>query len=253
MARPQGIENVIEIKYDSKASEYTVISASREKLSRKKKGAWMISSVVVIDAIQNVEKVAAPAPSKAFGFIRSRSRADDRRLSPAKSRGRYSALDRHRSFSKQPDSSCIPPVREASVSVRRRNLDIAMEPPKLEPRRARSFSLRPTSKESSSRPIVRESSIRRRKNGNSGTDGSVCDDITLLPTQLVPRRARSFSIRALSKQALTTLPPVRESSAHRRTNIDDGKKGSRRPPLPISGTRRSTRSFRILPIAPKLR
>mmetsp|Transcript_20389 Transcript_20389/g.33753 ORF Transcript_20389/g.33753 Transcript_20389/m.33753 type:complete len:200 (-) Transcript_20389:300-899(-) len=198
-------------------------------------GPWVINSVVIIDAIQNIEEPQKrqDLPKKAYGFLRSRSQAEDRRLSPVKSR-RYSALDRYRSCSQEPNSSYTPPVRESSVSVRRRSSNIEIAPPVPKPRRARSFSLRQLSREAPTGPPARASSIRRRQPGN-GTN--------TLPTQLETRRARSFSIRSLSKEQ-RTLTPVRESSVH------DGQTNTR-PPLPL--TKGSRRSFRILPLAAKHR
>ena len=161
------IDNAVEINYDSTEAEYTVISAFRERVNRKK-GTWKIHSVVVIDAIHNTEKLPENVPrGSTFGFMRSRSRAEDRHLSPAKMRGRHSALDRYRSFSRQPGGDKAPPVRESSVSVRRRCVDeeatITSREKSLEKpvhlggsRRTRSFNFLPTMREASI-------SVRRRR------------------------------------------------------------------------------------------
>jgi hypothetical protein len=107
------LENAVEIKYDASSCEYTVICACRETQRRVMHASahhphnhWTILSVVVIDAIQNQETMHSDLtgrmscnPSAVARPLRSRT-TDIRPLSPLHQRGRQSALDAHRSFSR---------------------------------------------------------------------------------------------------------------------------------------------------------
>ena len=115
-------ENAVEIKYDDTACEYTVICACREpeqrvnndnnnnndKNKNKRTMPWTILSVVVIDAIHNKEtmhsdltgRMSWNASTTATWPLQSRTLDSHRHLSPLHVRGRQSALDAHRSFSR---------------------------------------------------------------------------------------------------------------------------------------------------------
>jgi hypothetical protein len=113
-------ENAVEIKYDDSACEYTVICACREpeqrvkndtrndKNKNKRTMPWTILSVVVIDAIHNKEtmhsdltgRMSWNASTTATWPLQSRTPDSHRHLSPLHVRGRQSALDAHRSFSR---------------------------------------------------------------------------------------------------------------------------------------------------------
>ena len=122
-------ENAVEIKYDASAHEYTVICACREPQqcvtnSTKRADPWTILSVVVIDAIHNSQtthsdltgRMSCTASTASGWPIQSRTLDSHRPLSPLHQKGRQSALDAHRSFSR----SALESSSLSSASVRTR-------------------------------------------------------------------------------------------------------------------------------------
>ena len=149
------MEDSIEIDYNFKEREYTVVAASKLRTDDQ----YYIQSVVIIDSLRGREKAIEIVPSaksaKGRLFARSRSfRSDRRDMSPTNKR-RFSALDRQRSLSRRPlQQEEKNRVRDSSISARRLRLEL-LDSDCHHHQRADSFrSISSTGSSSSSRPPI---------------------------------------------------------------------------------------------------